>query len=103
MDHELKTWPEFFAPLACGDKTAELRRDDRPYAVGDTLRLREWDPKREMYTGFVLSRLVTSVLRNIPGLKRGFCLISVKPLQAGVNTQFFPHTTGKRKGFLRPA
>ena len=42
--HNLKCWPEPFAAVANGIKTFEVRRDDRPYAVGDTLILREWCP-----------------------------------------------------------
>ena len=42
--HDLKTWPPHFAALWDGTKRAELRRADRPFAVGDALCLREWDP-----------------------------------------------------------
>lgn len=89
MEHELKTWPKYFEPLASGDKTAELRRDDRPFKVGDTLRLLEFDPQRKRYTGCTLVFRVTSVLRRVPGLKAGYCLLGIKPARSGVNTQFF--------------
>jgi len=42
--HDLKCWPGPFAAVASGLKTFEIRKDDRPYAVGDTLILREWCP-----------------------------------------------------------
>jgi ParB family chromosome partitioning protein len=42
----LKCWPEPFDAVVEGRKTFEWRRDDRGYAVGDTLRLRKWDPSR---------------------------------------------------------
>lgn len=42
--HELKTWPEYYEPVAAGLKTWEYRKDDRPYAAGDVLHLREWCP-----------------------------------------------------------
>lgn len=42
--HELKTWPEPFERLWAGDKRHEVRKDDRGYAVGDLLILREYDP-----------------------------------------------------------
>lgn len=47
MMHELKIWPEYFELVATGHKTVELRReDDRQFAVGDVLELREWDLQR---------------------------------------------------------
>lgn len=42
--HELKTWPDPFAAIVSGRKRFEYRRDDRGYAIGDSLRLREWTP-----------------------------------------------------------
>lgn len=42
--HTLKIWPQYFDAVASGRKTVELRRDDRGYAVGDTLVLQEWKP-----------------------------------------------------------
>ena len=34
MRHQLKSWPEFFEPVLRGEKTAELRLNDRNYHVG---------------------------------------------------------------------
>ena len=44
--HELKTWPSFFEAVLSGDKTFEVRRNDRDFAVGDKLVLLEWDPSK---------------------------------------------------------
>lgn len=81
--HELKTWPESFGHLRTGRKTAELRRDDRGYRVGDVLRLREWDPTTRSFTGRNAERLVTHVLRDRPefGLLEGFVLLSLTEVQ----------------------
>lgn len=50
--HELKSWPELFEPMVQGVKTHDLRRaDDRQFQVGDHLRLREYDPRAERYSG----------------------------------------------------
>lgn len=43
MLHELKILPEYYDAVANGIKTFEIRKDDRNYKVGDTLRLREFD------------------------------------------------------------
>jgi len=62
--HELKIWPEYFKAVVEGRKTFELRKTDRPFAVGDTLNLREWDPVSESYTGQSASVIVTYLLRG---------------------------------------
>lgn len=46
-NHTLKTWPIPFEAVWQGVKTFEVRRDDRGFAVGDRLRLIEWDPATE--------------------------------------------------------
>jgi len=51
MVHELKTWPEPFAGILAGRKRYEIRKNDRGYAVGHELHLREWDPSTEEYSG----------------------------------------------------
>jgi hypothetical protein len=59
--HVLKTWPEYFEAVYDGSKTFELRANDRDFKVGDTLVLREWDPKAKKYTGRRLERVISYV------------------------------------------
>lgn len=61
MIHDLKTWPEFFTAITSGIKPFEVRKDDRGFEVGDTLRLREWQPGVG-YTGAETTRVVTYIL-----------------------------------------
>lgn len=63
-EHELKTWRSVFGDVLDGSKTFELRKDDRGFAVGDTLVLREWDMHEERYTGRQCERRVTYILRG---------------------------------------
>lgn len=84
MNHELKTDAEHFGPVAMNEKRVELRNDDRGFAVGDTLRLRE--VKRNeggelLYTGKHCSRIVTHILRGpCYGLAEGWVMLSIRPL-----------------------
>lgn len=48
MVHELKIKPEYFEKVISGEKTFEIRKNDRNFAVGDVLALNEWDKE---YTG----------------------------------------------------
>jgi hypothetical protein len=64
--HELKTWPDYFCALLDGSKTFEYRRNDREFKVGDVLRLREWEPTFQQYTGREMNRKVTYILPTSP-------------------------------------
>jgi hypothetical protein len=77
--HELKCWPAYFQALAEGRKTCEVRRADRPFAEGDTLYLREWDPATQEYSGQKLRATVTHVLPGGQfGVEKGFVVLSVR-------------------------
>ena len=60
--HELKVLPPFYAALQSGEKTFEIRKDDRGFQKGDKLLLREHDPmKVREYTGQSIEKIVTYV------------------------------------------
>ncbi len=76
--HQLKVLPEFFEGLISGLKTFELRKNDRGYAVGDTLVLREWDAALRMFTGHDVVREVTYVLEGGQyGLDAGYVILGL--------------------------
>ena len=77
MIHDLKTWPDDFAAIANGTKTHEARKADRDFAVGDTLRMREYDPQRADYTGRVLDVTVTHLTRGQYGLPPDLVVMSM--------------------------
>ncbi|MET0410404.1 MAG: ASCH/PUA domain-containing protein [Polyangiaceae bacterium] len=83
--HELKTWPGPFEATWVGSKTFELRKADRPFAVGDTLVLREYDPETSEYSGRLVEALVTYVLDAVPffGLEDDHCIMSIRRVRAG--------------------
>lgn len=80
MQHELKILPEYYEAKLRGLKPWELRKDDRNFEVGDTLREREFLDdlltSRPCYTGRELVERITYILRGHEGLSPGYCLMS---------------------------
>lgn len=77
-EHELKTWPEFFDAVWRGVKTFEVRKDDRGFAVGDMLLLREYDAEADTYSGRWLTTQVTYILGGAFTLP-GTVVMGIKP------------------------
>lgn len=57
--HDLKTWSEYYQAVVEGDKTFEIRVNDRNYNVGDILILKEYDPVKQIFTGREIEKVVT--------------------------------------------
>ena len=59
--HELKTLTKYFDAILSGEKTFEIRKNDRDFRVGDTLILHDWVVSREhgdYYSGgFVVAKV----------------------------------------------
>lgn len=87
MKIEKKIWPESFDKILSKEKKFELRLADWECHPGDVLVLREWDPEKKEYTGRVLEKEITYILKtkDIPAYwpredvdKYGFQIISFK-------------------------
>jgi hypothetical protein len=86
VTHDLKTWPQFFTAILDGSKTFEFRRNDRGFAVGDELLLREWDPTTESYTGRETRRRISHLLVGgffSFGVPHGFAVLSLAAPPSG--------------------
>jgi len=96
--HELKTLPIYFDAVLRGDKTFEIRKNDRDFQTGDTLVLKEWDPAKQSppvpwgdpvptaprlpgeFTGAELRCVVSYVLIDVYekfGVKPGFAVLGI--------------------------
>ncbi len=73
--HELKPWPEFFNDVWSGDKTFELRIDDKGFRAGDLLKFREWS-KVGGYTGREITATVTFITSGL-GLEKDWIIMSL--------------------------
>ena len=99
-EHKLKTLPEFFKAIQKGEKTFELRKNDRDFKKGDVLILMEFIPCKTCggsgraifdvpdfdncceephgkYTGKVIRVEVTYVLNNGFGLEKGYVAMAI--------------------------
>ena len=54
-EHTLKLAPGYFAEVMSGNKTFEIRNNDRDFHEGDRLVLREYDIYNDSYTGRALA------------------------------------------------
>lgn len=63
MKIEKKILPEYFDAIKSGKKKFELRLADWKCKEGDVLVLREWDNKKNKYTGRTIEKNVTYVLK----------------------------------------
>jgi hypothetical protein len=83
--HHVKSWTPFFEAFMAGQKTHDLRDDDRGYRVGDFLVLQEFHPFGDGYSGRELTMEVTYITgRETPcafssaALARGFVILSLQ-------------------------
>lgn len=83
MEHELKVLPRFFAALKDGSKSFEVRRDDRPFSVGDRCWFHEWSPEIGYHHSLAVGRDITYILRGEEaerfGVQPGYCVLAVPP------------------------
>lgn len=83
--HELKCWLEFFQHVKSGRKTFEYRKNDRDFAVGDVLHLREFDPRdggHYTYSWQECLCKVTYIVTEAPGLPEGYCIMGIEVIDA---------------------
>jgi hypothetical protein len=78
--HELKTWPEYYASVESGEKTFEVRKNDRCFQVGDILHLREYSIETMSYTGKECFREVAYILhgQSCFGLHEDTCVLALR-------------------------
>lgn len=78
MTHTLKTIQPYFDQVIKGEKTFELRKNDRNFQIGDILILQEFDDGA--YTGREKDFVVTYILKDCPqfGLMDGYAILGIK-------------------------
>ena len=85
MEIRKKVWPEYFEKILSGEKKFELRLADFDINNGDILVLEEYNPETKRYTGRIIKKKVSSVIKFNPTkmydindiTKFGFYIISI--------------------------
>lgn len=79
MNHDLKCVDPFFGQVYDGEKTLEMRINDRNFQKGDTLSLRRWASSSYTAPYDPITCLVTNVLTGERwGIKDGWAALSIK-------------------------
>lgn len=76
MTHDLKILPHFYEDVIQHRKMFEVRKNDRPYAVGDFIILREYSPDKG-YSGRAVQAPIVYVLNDLRFCKRGFVILGI--------------------------
>ena len=76
VTHTLKSLPHYFHAIRRKEKNFDVRRDDRGFQKGDTVILREWDPKFLRFVGNDEHRKIKYILAGGQfGIEPGFVVL----------------------------
>lgn len=76
VTHALKTWPPYFEAIRRGEKTFEVRRNDRDFRLGDKLLLLEFGPLSSLFSGREIKVEIKYILTGEEfGISPGFSVI----------------------------
>lgn len=85
MVHQLKTVQPYFDDVASGNKTFEVRKNDRDFKVNDVLMLLEYEPdkadnqKSKGLTGKCVTARITYILDTPKYCKDGYVILGFRP------------------------
>lgn len=89
MIHELKILPHFFTDVISGEKTFEIRKNDRPFHKGDLLALNEYDADRKCYTGNSCLVYIDYIMNDSDYVKKDMVVMAIKPCTVYRHTEPF--------------
>ena len=64
MKIQKKIWPKYFEAVKSGKKKFELRLADFNIKPDDILVLKEWDPKTKSYSGRIIEKKVSYIIKT---------------------------------------
>lgn len=78
MVHQLKIEKKYYEKIILGEKTFEVRKNDRDFQAGDYLGLNEINENHEETGSFVLAK-VLDVFSDKKFVKDGYVIMSIRP------------------------
>ena len=78
--HELKTINPYFQEVWDGNKTFEVRFNDRDFQVEDFLILKEYDHVKKEFIGREVFCQITYILDDPSYCKEGYVILAIKSL-----------------------
>lgn len=73
--HDIKIAASYYDDVTSGRKRFELRKNDRGYKVGDSLKMLEF--KNGKHTGRTIDADVIYLLEEYAGLEEGYCILGI--------------------------
>ena len=73
--HEVKIAASYYDDVASGKKRFELRKNDRGYKEGDSLKMLEF--KDGKHTGRTIDADIIYMLEEYTGLQEGYCILGI--------------------------
>ncbi len=72
-EHKLKTWARYWDAVASGEKTFEVRLNDRAFQTGDILVLEKYNPDTRRYDteGFEINAKIKTIRKRITFILQG--------------------------------
>lgn len=77
--HRLKTWPPYFQEIVTGNKTFDIRVNDRDFNWGDIIQFEEYDPDKKEYTGRFIRKRIGFMIQGLWGIPNDRCVMSLLP------------------------
>lgn len=86
--HELKILPKYFERVVNGEKTFEIRKNDRDFQTGDRIELKEFGYTKNKFTGRCVFGTISYIFHGGEyGLEQGYCVFSFKINQIAMNEE----------------
>lgn len=73
--HDIKMAASYYDDVVSGRKRFELRKNDRGYKVGDSLKMLEFDDGK--HTGRIIDADIIYMLEEYKGLEEGYCILGI--------------------------